>query len=303
MSTIAVAEQSAKTPGAGSGRRAHRASGARRRARGPRERHWPSYLFVALVMFFFLFPLAFLLNTSLKSNVEFAQNPVGLVMDPQWGNFAEAWQKGNFGAYILNSLLYTVCGAGLGTFISLVMGFPVSRGYLTGSRWWLPLFVAVLFLPNALITQFQLLLRLELYDTRLGYVLMVAAGVGVGPLLYHGAVKAVPRELDEAAALDGIGYWRFLFTFVAPLTKPALTTVFMLQAVWVWNEIILATVLLPDQSKAPMTLGLFNFQGTYSNQWGLLAAATVIVAAPLIVAYVFIQRYLVAGVLGGAVKG
>ncbi|MGO1316602.1 MAG: carbohydrate ABC transporter permease [Cellulomonadaceae bacterium] len=301
MSTIVVTKSPAEAAegGAVAGRPRRRTH----RGRGPRGRHWPSYLLVAVVMFFFLFPLAFLLNTSLKSTPEFAQNPVGLVSDPQWGNFVEAWRTGNFGRYILNSLLYTVCGAGLGTFISLVMGFPVSRGYLRGSRMWLPLFVAVLFLPNALITQFQLLLRLQMYDTRVGYVLMVAAGVGVGPLLYHGAVKAVPRELDEAAALDGIGYWRYLFTFVVPLTKPALTTVFMLQAVWIWNEIILATVLLPDQSKAPMTLGLFTFQGTYSNQWGLLAAATVIVAAPLIVAYVFLQRYLVAGVLGGAVKG
>lgn len=262
-----------------------------------------SYVFVAIVMLFFLFPLAFLLNTALKSNAEFAGNPVGLVNDPQWGNFAEAWQKGNFGSYILNSLLYTGAGAGIGTFIALVLGFPVARGYLRGSRWWMGLFVVVLFLPNALITQFQLLLRLGLYDTRFGYVCMVAAGVGVGPLLFHGFVKSIPHELDEAAAMDGIGYWRYLFTFVVPLSKPALTTVFMLQAVWIWNEIILATVLLPDQSKAPLTLGLFNFQGTYSNQWGLLAAATVIVAAPLMVAYVFMQRYLVAGILGGAVKG
>jgi len=274
-----------------------------RRPSGPRPRQIGSYVFVAIVMLAFLFPLAFLMNTALKSNAEFAGNPVGLVHHPQWGNFAEAWQKGNFGSYILNSILYTVAGAGIGTFIALVLGFPVARGYLRGSRWLMPLFVVVLFLPNALITQFQLLLRLGLYDTRLGYVCMVAAGVGVGPLLFHGFAKSIPRELDEAAAMDGIGYWRYLFTFIVPLSKPALTTVFMLQAVWIWNEIILATVLLPDQSKAPLTLGLFNFQGTYSNQWGLLAAATVIVAAPLVIAYVFMQRYLVAGILGGAVKG
>jgi raffinose/stachyose/melibiose transport system permease protein len=273
------------------------------RTRGQRRSTVSAYVLVAVVMFVFLFPLAFLANTALKSTAEFAGNPMGLVTDPQWGNFAEAWSKGGFGAYIANSLLYTIAGAGIGTFIALVLGFPVSRGYLRGTRLWLSLFTVVLFLPNALITQFQLLLRLGLYDSRLGYICMVAAGVGVGPLLYHGAIKAIPRELDEAASLDGIGYWRYLFTFVAPLTKPALTTVFLLQAVWIWNEIILATVLLPDQTKAPLTLGLFNFQGTYSNQWGLLAAATVIVAAPLIVAYVFLQRYLVAGVLGGSVKG
>jgi raffinose/stachyose/melibiose transport system permease protein len=82
-----------------------------------------------------------------------------------------------------------------------------------------------------------------------------------------------------------------------------LSTVFILQAIGVWNDIILATILLPDQTKSPVTLGLFAFQGTYSSQWSLLAAATLIVAAPLLIAYIFLQRYLVASVVGGAVKG
>lgn len=272
--------------------------------RSPRRgRHTVWYLLASVVVLFYVLPLAYLVNTALKSNAEFSRNPIGLVSDPRLGNFVEAWQQGGFAGYTLNSLLYTVAAAGIGTFIALVMAFPVSRGYVRGSRWWTAFFVVVLFLPNAIITQFQLLLRLDLYNTRLGYILIMAAGVGVGPLLMNGYIKSVPVELDEAAALDGIGYWRYLFTFVVPLVKPALATTFLLQAIWVWNEIILATILLPDQTKAPLTLGLLNFQGTYSNQWGLLAAATMIVATPLIVAYLFLQRFLVSGVLGGAVKG
>lgn len=261
-----------------------------------------AYVCAALLMFVFLFPLAYLLNTALKSNAAFATDPIGLVTDPQWGNFLQAWNQGDFGAYVLNSVLYTVAGSAIGTLITLVLAFPVARGYIKGGKLWSVLFVLVLFLPNALITQFQLLLRLGLYDNRLGYILMVGVGVGVGPLLFSGFVKSVPYELDEAAAIDGVGYWRYLFSFIVPLSKPALATVFILQAVWIWNEIILATVLLADPSKFPVTVGLYAFKGTYSNQWPLLAAATFIVAAPLIIGYVFIQRYLVSGVLG-AVKG
>lgn len=268
-----------------------------------RPRHVVSYALVAIVLFFYVFPLAFLVNTSLKSNAEFARNPLGLVTDPHFSNFVTAWQQGNFGAYILNSILYTGSAALIGTFVSLIIAFPVSRGYLRGANWWTVLFVVVLFLPNALITQFQLLLHLGLYDTRLGYILIMSAGIGVGPLLLRGFVSSIPTELDEAAALDGISYWRFLFSFVVPLTRPALATVFILQAIWVWNDIILATILLPDQTKSPVTLGLFNFQGNYTNEWGLLAAGTLIVATPLIVAYVFLQRFLVRGVVGGAIKG
>jgi raffinose/stachyose/melibiose transport system permease protein len=262
-----------------------------------------NYLLVAIVLFFYLFPLAFLINTSLKTNAEFSANPIGIVTNPHFGNFVSAWSKGNFGAYILNSVLYTGSAALIGTFISLVMGFPVSRGYLRHTKVWTALFVVILFLPNALITQFQLLLRLQLYDTRIGYILIMAAGVGIGPILMNGFVKSIPIELDEAASLDGISYWRYLFSFVVPLARPALATIFILQAIAVWNDIILATILLPDATKSPVTLGLFAFQGTYTSQWGLLASATMIVAAPLVIAYVFLQRYLVGGVLGGAVKG
>jgi raffinose/stachyose/melibiose transport system permease protein len=261
------------------------------------------YLPIAVIMLIYLFPLAFLLNTALKSNAEFFANPNGIAQTFEFGNFPTAWEKGNFAAYMLNSVLYTSVAAFLGTVCSLLLGFPVSRGYLRHTRLWYGLFVALLFLPNTLVTQFQLLLRLNLYDTQLGYILIMAAGVGVGPLLVSGYVKSIPRELDEAAALDGVGYWRFVFLFLPHLIKPVLTTVFLLQAIGVWNDIILPTILLPDHAKFPATLGLFAFQGTYTSEWSLLAAATIIVAGPLLVAYVFLQRYLVASVVGSAVKG
>jgi raffinose/stachyose/melibiose transport system permease protein len=261
-----------------------------------------TYLLVAVVMVAYVFPLLYLVNTALKSNREFLTDPVGIVTSPQLGNFLDAWVQGNFAAYILNSVLYATCAAGLGTFVSLVVGFPVGRKYVRFPRLWNGLFVILLFLPNALITVFQLLLRIGLYNTQLGYILIAGASVGIGPILVAAYIRSVPIELDEAAAVDGAGYWRYLITFVIPLAKPALATVFILQAIGVWNDIILATVLLPDRAKAPISLGLYAFQGTYNNQWALLAAATLIVATPLLAAYVFLQRYLIGGVVG-SVKG
>lgn len=275
-----------------------------RQAARPRSLgHLVLYLVLAIVVLIYLYPLAFLVNTALKSDAEFFSNPTGLVGAPQISNFATAWDKGNFAAYLVNSVLYTFVAAGLGTVISLMVGFPVARGYLKHNRLWNGLFAAMLFLPNTLVTVFQLALRLNLYDTRLGYILIMASGIGVGPLLVTGYLKSVPKEIDEAAALDGIGYGRYLFRFLPALIKPVLATVFILQAIGVWNDIILATILLPDQTKFPVTLGLFAFKGTYVSQWSLLSSATIIVAAPLLVVYVFLQRYLVASVVGGAVKG
>jgi raffinose/stachyose/melibiose transport system permease protein len=261
------------------------------------------YALLVVVVLIYLYPLLFLVNTALKSDSEFGSNPTGLVTAPELSNFGTAWSKGNFAAYFLNSILYTLVAAALGTAMSLMVGFPVARGYLKHTRLWNGLFAAMLFLPNTLVTVFQLALRMNLYDTRLGYVLIMASGVGVGPLLITGYLKSVPKEIDEAAALDGISYTRYLFRFLPALIRPVLATVFILQAIGVWNDIILATILLPDQSKYPLTLGLFAFKGTYTSQWSLLASATIIVAAPLLVAYLFLQRYLVASVVGGSVKG
>lgn len=260
------------------------------------------YLCVLVIMVLYLFPLGFLVNTALKSNAEFFANPAGIAHSFEFGNFLTAWRKGQFGAYFLNSVLYTASAATIGTLVSLLVGYPVSRGYVRHTRVWYGVFVAMLFLPNALMTQFQLVLRLNLYDTALGYILMLASGLGVGPLLITGYVKSVPREMDEAAAVDGVGYWRFVLRILPPLIRPALATVFIFQAIGAWNDIILATILLPDRAKSPLTLGLFAFQGTHSSQWSLLAAATIIVAAPLVVAYVLLQRFLVGSVVG-AVKG
>lgn len=260
------------------------------------------YVAMGVVALCYLYPLFFLVNTALKTNEAFYADPIGLVTAPAWSNFPQAWEQGRFGSTVLNSVVYTLGAAGLGTIISLVLGFPVGRGYLRHRRLWNGLFVALLFLPNALMTQFQLLWRMGLYNSGIGYTLAMAAGLGIGPILMAGYTRSLPVELDEAAAVDGCGYWRYLLTFVLPMAKPAMATIFILQAIGVWNDIILASILLPDPAKSPIALGLYAFQGTYNNQWGLLAAATLIVAAPLVAAYVFVQRYMIGGIVG-SIKG
>jgi len=262
-----------------------------------------AYVFLAIVLIIYLFPLAYLLNTALKSNAEFFRNTTGLVHSIQFGNFVDAWKQGNFSRYALNSVLYTFVAAGIGTIISLMIAFPVSRAYLRLSKAWNAMFAAMMFLPNTLVTLFQLALKMNLYNTRYGYILILASGVGIGPLLIASYLKSIPKELDEAAAIDGCSYTHYLFRFLPRLLTPVLSTCFILQCIGVWNDIILATILLPDQSKSPITLGLFAFSGSYVSQWSLLAAATIIVALPLIIVYIFLQRYIVASVVSGAVKG
>lgn len=258
---------------------------------------------ILLVLIAFAFPLLFVLNTALKSQAGFYLDPAGVTKTFELSNFAEAWDQANFGQYMFNSVLYTLTSSVLGTFVSLLVAFPVARRIMKHHSMWNGIFVLSLFLPVALVTQFQLLLRLGLYNTEMGYILLLASAVGIGPLLLVSSLRSVPLELDEAAALDGVGYFRYLFSFVVPFTAPTLVTIFILHALGVWNEIILATVIFSDDGKFPASLGLRGFQGEYSSQWPLLAAATIIVGLPIIILYSSLQRYFQAGALSGAFKG
>jgi raffinose/stachyose/melibiose transport system permease protein len=257
---------------------------------------------VVVLVLVYLFPLLYLVNTALKTPEQYFRDPIGLVDEFSLRNFADAWEQGGFSAYVANSVVYTFVCATLGTLLSVFIAFPIARGYIAGARWWMTVFVLSLFLPNALTAQFQLILNLGLYDTRLGYMLLMIGNVGVGPLLIVSYLRGIPRELDEAAGADGCGYFRYVVRFVIPLARPVLATVFILQAIGIWNDIIIATIYLADPDQQPISRGLFAFYGQYSDQGTLLAAATLIVALPLILVYAALQRVFVAGAISGAFK-
>jgi len=280
-------------------------NGAPIKARRYRPSGWRAvnYLLALGLVSLYLFPLLFLVNTALKEPAEFVKNPSGITQGVALHNFVDAWQAGGFGALLLNSVVYAFVCATLGTFLSLLIAFPVARGYVRWSRTIGVLFVLALFLPNVLVTQFQLILQLGLYNSRLGYMLLLTSGLGVGPLLIISYLRSLPKELDEAAAMDGCGYFRFIWTFVVPLCKPVLTTVFILQTIAIWNDIIGATIYLSSPALKTISQGLFAFQGQNgNNQWALLSAATLIVAAPLIIVYLVFQRFFISGAVDGAIK-
>jgi raffinose/stachyose/melibiose transport system permease protein len=110
-------------------------------------------------------------------------------------------------------------------------------------------------------------------------------------------------ELDEAAALEGCGYFRYVLQIMMPLIKPAIATVAVLHSIGVWNELILATIYLTREDYYPITRGLIVFNGVYGNNWPLIAAAVLMIALPMVVFFVFMQRYIIGGVTAGSVKG
>ena len=261
-----------------------------------------SYAVLAVFTILYITPLAMLVNASFKTLSEFFRDPIGLVSDFNFENYSSAWERANFSRYMLNSVLYTVVATTIFVITSVFVAFPIARGLVKGAGALLTLYVVALFLPPALIPQFQLVLNLGLYNTRIGYILLFVINP-IGMIILVNYIKSIPRELDESAAVDGCGYFRFVWSVVLPLIRPAVATVTVLHAIGIWNEIILPTIYLTNENFYPITRGLIVFEGQYGSDWPGLAAAVLMLMFPMLVLFMFLQRYIIGGLTSGAVKG
>jgi raffinose/stachyose/melibiose transport system permease protein len=261
-----------------------------------------SYLVLIFFAIIYAGPLLMLVNTAFKTLPSFMKDAVSITDSLNFQNFTEAWNRANFPRYLTNTLLYAVSATVIYIITAVFVAFPIARGYVKHSNWILTMFVIALFLPPALIPQFQLMLSLGLYNNPVGYVMLFLTNP-IGIVILVNYIKSVPKELDEAAALDGCGYFRFVISVVFPLIQPAIATVAVLHAIGIWNELILPTIYLTSQEYYPITRGMIVFQGVYGSNWPTLAAAVLIMMLPMLAIFLLLQRYIISGLTQGAVKG
>jgi raffinose/stachyose/melibiose transport system permease protein len=267
--------------------------------------NWGKILSYTVLIFFAIIyagPLLMLVNTAFKTLPSFMKDAVSITDSLNFQNFTEAWSRANFPRYLTNTLLYTVSATVIYIITAVFVAFPIARGYVKRANWILTMFVIALFLPPALIPQFQLMLSLGLYNNPVGYVMLFLTNP-IGIVILVNYIKSVPKELDEAAALDGCGYFRFVISVVFPLIQPAIATVAVLHAIGIWNELILPTIYLTSQEYYPITRGMIVFQGVYGSNWPTLAAAVLIMMLPMLAIFLLLQRYIISGLTQGAVKG
>ena len=271
-----------------------------------RRRFRPSTLVIYFILLVFaaiyIGPILMLFITAFKTLPEFFKNPTGWPENFGFGNFTEAWDLANFPRYLFNSAFYTAVATAICVTTSVLVAFPIARGYFKGAKFLLTLYLVALFLPPALIPQFQLILNLGLFNTRTGFILLFLVNP-IGIIILVNYMKSIPRELDESAAVDGCGYYRFIFTIIMPLIRPAIATVTVLHAIGIWNELILPTIYLPNDDLYPITRGLIVFEGLYGSNWPSLSAAVLMLMMPMLLLFLFLQRYIISGLTAGAVKG
>jgi raffinose/stachyose/melibiose transport system permease protein len=261
------------------------------------------YAVLGLLTLVYLIPLLFVLFVSLMSSRQFALNAGSFPNPIMWSNYPEAWVKGAFSTYFVNTLVYTsVIVVGTLT-IATLAAFPIARAHVRGSNVFYVLFLSGILLPAGIIPQFFIMQQLGIYDTRIGYILLWLSRVALPIFVITAFIKTIPSELDDAAAIDGCPYIRYVFQIVVPLIQPALSVVGLIIAIRVWNDIIGPVIFLPSNSIKPISAGLLQFFAEFAAQWTLIAAAIAITAAPLVLLYLFTQRYIIAGMTSGALKG
>jgi raffinose/stachyose/melibiose transport system permease protein len=222
------------------------------------------------------------------------------------GSFATAWDEGNFSTYLRSSAIVTGSVVAISTVLSILAGYAFGLMRFRGAQALFYLFLLGLMVPlEAIVVPLYYDLRdVGMTDTYWALILPQAAlSTAFGTFWMRAFFRSVPRSLIEAARLDGSSSWVTLWRIVLPLGRPAVLTMVVLVFMWTWNEFLLALVMVSDESLRTAPLGLAFFQGRNTSDEGLLAAGALIVAMPVVVVYLFLQRHFIRGMLGGAVKG
>ncbi len=263
------------------------------------------WLVILIVTAVILVPLLWAVGISLKSYAEVIKdvsNPFPKV--PKFENYVNVFKTIPFFSYFLNTVWVTVaCCAGT-LLTSSMAAYAFARLKFPGRDVLFLVYLATLMVPRqvTLIPNFVLFRMAGLIDTRLSLIL-TGIFTAYGTFLLRQFFLSIPRELEEAAIIDGYGYWARFSKIIIPLAKPALTTLLIITLLAIWNEYLYALVFINSETKRTLTLGLAIMRGDFDVQWNLVMAATILAIVPLLTVYVFLQRFFVEGIALSGIKG
>lgn len=257
-----------------------------------------------------LYPLLWMLSTSLKTMAEISDNPMRLIPEKlHWENYLQAWKEGGFGIYLKNSLIVTTSTVLLVLFTASMTAFAVARTEFRARRWILSALVITLFIPvqATLVPVFHIAKGLHLLNSLAGLIIVSVAGAQVVSIyLIQAYFKTLPRDLDDAAKIDGCSLFQRYWYVILPLAKPALATVAILTFLGTWNAYMLPlafTMSRPGLRTLPVGLVAFQSGFAFSVNWPLLCAGAAISIIPVVLLYILLQRHFVAGIAATGLKG
>ncbi|MBM7702662.1 carbohydrate ABC transporter permease [Metabacillus iocasae] len=253
----------------------------------------------------FLVPFYYVVSNSLKSFAEILTNTSALPSSLQWSNYVEAFDRMNYLKVFSNSLIITVASNVVIVIFCSMAAYMLVRTKKKISNIIFFTFVAAMVIPfqSIMIPLVKTASSLGLINSIWGLVIMyLGFGSGLAIFLYHGFIKGIPVELEEAAIIDGCStlgvFWRIVF----PLLKPITVTIVILNSLWIWNDFLLPLLVLQDPELRTIPLATFFFFGQYTKQWDLALAALVISIIPLLIFFFAMQKHIIKGITSGSIK-
>ena len=270
-----------------------------------RKRFFTSIILAAFCAVW-VYPLLWMFAASFKPNSELFQGTGLIPNSPTFENYGRAWVEANIQKYFFNTLFVAVGSVVITTISSALLGYVLGRRPLPGKVAIFGLMIFTLFIPQGytIIPIIQLLSTLGIGQSLWGLMIATCGhSIVIFTLLFAGYFTQVPKELEEASRMDGVGPVRTFWYVMLPLSKPIIVTVVVLQSLQAWNDFLLPLVVtLANPEMRTLSVGIYSFKGEHFVDWGGMTAASTIAIIPIIILFLLLQRYFIDG-LAGAVKG
>jgi len=264
------------------------------------------YIILIALAMVWVVPILTLVATAIKSRQDFFSG-MSLFQIPEqiaWSNFTDAIVRGRLLSYMKNGLIVSVLKVPLGIFLCALAAFAIARLNIKRRVGWFIFFIVGMMLPMqaALVPINVAFSRLNLLNTYFGlFYVYLGFGMSFGILILRGFFLSIPKDIDEAALIDGCNKWQLFWHIIIPIAKPAIATLVITDFLATWNEYLLASVIINDNAMKTVPVGLMTFVGEHGVDYGLLCAGILISVVPVMVVYLIFQRHFVEGI-AGAVK-
>ncbi len=262
---------------------------------------------LVILSLLFLYPLFLTIINSLKSFSEVMTDVIALPKHLALSNYSYVWKFINYPRLFLNNFIITGLGLLGIVFISSIAAYKLARtkSRLSGIIYFLCIMPMLIPFQSIMLTVLQTAKNLNLSESTWGLGLLYwGFGAPLAVFIYHGFVKGIPTEIDESATIDGASSFRLFFSVIFPLLKSVTTTIVIIDVMWIWNDFLLPLLMVngsPDTKT--LTLAAYTFVGQYTSDWQYAMTAMVMAVLPSIIVFIFLQKYIVKGVVAGAVKG
>lgn len=265
------------------------------------------YFVLGVIALLQLFPIYWLLTFSLKNNQQiFGANPVAFPMQPRWENYGKVWSAGHIDTYFINSVWITVVATLLTLTIASFATYAITRMRWKGSKLALGAIMLAMMIPvhSTLIPLYSMFNNAFLIDHPLSLLMSYTAfNLPITVLIMLGFYYAIPREIEEAAIMDGSSVQRLVLTIIFPMTGTVVATTGIINMIYNWNEFIFVNTFISSNEWKTLTVGVQNFIGQYATDWGAIGATLMISILPILLAFVFLSNQIVEGLAAGSVKG